>query len=179
VKRKLFLLVALRTRDLAALTAEETIRKRLPGGEKLRRLDRADLWEFDFDDGEGFRAALEKLVRDSNLFVNPNKHVFRFADDFRTGWREECVLLAVRGKEDLEGAVAEETLRSRYKLTGLREVRYATLWMLHLAETAEGESLALAESLAVAGARSGGLLVNPHYQEYEIERAHAAERTAR
>jgi hypothetical protein len=179
VKRELHLIVSPRRRDLAALTAEETIRKRVPGGEALARLDRADLWEFDYEDGDEFRGALEKLVRESNLFVNPNKHVFRFAEDFRAGWRERCVLVAVRGKEDLEGAVAEETLRSRYRLPGLRGVRYATLWVLRVEAPAGEDGLSLAESLAVATGVGGGLLVNPHYQEYEIERARVEEGSAR
>ncbi len=179
MSRKLDLLVSLRTRDLAALTAEETIRKRIPGGEKLARLDRADFWEFTFDGREGFREAMEKLVRESNLFVNPNKHAYRFADDYRTGWQGACALVAVRGREDLEGALAEETLRSRYRVPGLTRVRYATLWILQFDAAAEENLLALAESLSIATERKGGLLVNPHYQDYEIERSRPSERTAR
>jgi hypothetical protein len=176
VKRTLHLIVSLRARDLAALTAEETVRKRVPGGERLVRLDRADLWEFAYDGGAEFRSRLEGLVRDSNIFVNPNKHLFRFADDYRSGWTEECVLVAVRGREDLDGAVAEETLRSRHRLPGLEGVRYAALWILRFDGVSGAEALALAESLSVTRGPRGGLLVNPHYQEYTIEPAIAAER---
>ncbi|MFH1679870.1 MAG: hypothetical protein ABIH26_04420 [Candidatus Eisenbacteria bacterium] len=179
MNRTLYLLVRLRTGDLAALTAEETIRRRVRGGERLARLDRSDLWEFTYRDGNEFQGRLEKLVSESNLFVNPNKHLFRYAEDYRSGWREEGFLLAVRGREDLEGAVAEETLRSRYRLPGLERVRYATLWFLRFEGAAGEEGLALAESLALANSPKGGLLVNPHYQEHTLEPAGSGEKAAR
>jgi len=179
MSRTLYLLVRLRAGDLAAATAEETIRRRVRGGEKLVRLDRSDLWEFTYQDGNDFRGRLESIVRESNLFVNPNKHAFRYAVDFRRGWREEGVLVVVRGKDDLEGAVAEETLRSRVRLPGLERVRFATLWFLRFQEARGSEALALGESLAVAASPKGGLLVNPHYQDYTIELAETGEEPAR
>lgn len=167
--KRLYLLVSLRARDLAALTAEETIRRRVAGGGHLDRLDRADLWEFDSDGAGVFRDGLERLVRESNLFVNPNKHTFRFTGDYRTGWTGDVTLVTVRGREDLDGAVARETLETRYHLPGLRDVRYASLWVMRFTGVAPGERAALAESLAVTTGPKGGLLVNPHYQEWAVE----------
>lgn len=163
---RLQLLVTLRNRGLTALTAEETLRRRVSGGEALERLDQADLWEFRHRGGERFREQLEKLVRESNLFVNPNKHSFRFTEDFRSGWSGDPVLLTVRGRDDLEGEVARETLGTRYRLEGLEEVRYATLWIFRFRGLPEEEALARAETLAVTTGPKGGLLVNPHFQEY-------------
>jgi len=172
VNRKLYLVVRLRVRDLTALTAEETIQKRVAGGDRLETLDRADLWEFTFRSGECFRAKLEHLVGDSNLFVNPNKHTYRFADDYREGWRSGGWLLVVRGREDLEGAVARDTLDRRYDVAGLEEVRYGALWILRLRDEGRAEDRENAERLAVATGPKGGLLVNPHYQEYSLEPIH-------
>ncbi|MFH1277754.1 MAG: hypothetical protein ABIK65_05195 [Candidatus Eisenbacteria bacterium] len=114
---------------------------------------------------------LERLVRESNLFVNPNKHTFRFTEDYRSGWTGEAVLLTVRGREDLEGEVARETLETRYRLGGLEEIRYATLWVMRLRGVGGDEALARAEALAVTTGPKGGLLVNPHFQDYEVEPA--------
>jgi len=171
LNRKLYLLVRLRVRDVTALTAEETIRRWIEGGEKLARLDRADLWEFTYRDDGDFRGKIEELVNDSNLFVNPNKHTFRFADDYREGWEEEVFLAVVRGREDLEGAVARNTLESRYRLAGLEDVRYATLWVFRFDGVTGDEALGLAESFAVTRTRKDGLLVNPHYQICEVKPA--------
>lgn len=168
---RIYLLVSLRARGLTALTAEETIRRRVAGGDALERLDQADLWEFRHRGEKGFREELEKLVRESNLFVNPNKHSFRFTEEYRTGWAREAVLLTVRGREDLEGEVARETLGTRYRLEGLEEVRYSTLWVVRFKDVAGDEALARAEALAVTTGPKGGLLVNPHFQEYAVEPA--------
>ncbi|MBN1826158.1 MAG: hypothetical protein JW958_07825 [Candidatus Eisenbacteria bacterium] len=167
----LFLLVRLRVPDVTALTAEETIRKRVAGGGRLVRLDRLDLWEFRHRDGAAFREKLDALVRDSNLFVNPNKHAYRITGDYRRGWREGGYLVLVRGREDLEGKVAEETLARRYAIDGLHGVRYGVLWRMKLEGTGGAEGLALAESLAVTRAPKGGLLVNPHVQTWSVEAA--------
>jgi len=174
----LFLLVRLRVPDVTALTAEETIRKRVGGGERLSGLDRLDLWEFRHREGAAFRERLESLVRDSNLFVNPNKHAYRITGDYRRGWKKGGYLVLVRGREDLEGKVAEETLARRYAIEGLEAVRYGVLWRMTLAGAAGEEGRALAESLAVTRSPEGGLLANPHIQTCEVEPALESEEGA-
>jgi len=168
---KTFLLVHLRVKDLTAETAEETIRKRIDGGEKLRKLERAELWEFRHSrEGGEFRSELERLVRRSNLFVHPNKHAYRIVDDYRSGWEEEGFLLWVRGKEGVEGMVARETLRTRFGLEGLEEVRYGVLWVIRPAGIAGEDALAWARKIGITTGPRDGLLVHPHYQEYDLDR---------
>lgn len=168
MSNKLYLLVGLRVPDVTALTAEETIRKRITGGERLDGLEHFDLWEFHSGAG-GFRDELERMVRDSNLFVNPNKHVYRFTEDYLDGWTEERYILRVWGREDMDGVVARDTLIRRYGISNLSDVKRSDLWVMNLSGVSGGEGVALAESFGVTDGPRGGLLVNPHYQEYSVK----------
>ena len=167
MSNKLYLLVGLRVPDVTALTAEETIRKRISGGEKLNGLEHFDLWEFHHGGG-GFRVELERMVRDSNLFVNPNKHIYRFADDYLEGWTEERHILRVWGREDIDGVVARDTLIRRYGISNLNEVKRSDLWTMDLTGVSAMDGAALVESFGVTDGPRGGLLVNPHYQDYSV-----------
>ncbi len=166
------LLVRHRHQDLDARTAEDTIRKRLEEGERLLGLGREECWEFIYREGSGLRERLEVLAESANLFVNPNKHLYRFSDGWQSGALEQGVLLLVRNQPDLEGPLALETLQKEYGCEGLQEVRYGTLWILRIAGSMNGplgDERELAERFAITRSRGDGLLVNPHFQTWEWE----------
>ena len=50
----------------------------------------------------------------------------------------------------------------------VHSLRAGTLWTLLLKASSPQEALRIAEEIAVTRSRSKGLLVNPHYQDYEI-----------
>ncbi len=174
---KLALLIGHRVEDLAARTAEETIRRRLDGGEALESLDREEFWEFRYRTEELFEEKLTALIDRAELFVNPNKHRWRISTGgIAAGHEGKGYLLKVTNREDIDGDVAKHTLTMQYGFRGLEEVRYGVLWIIRLAEGVVGDGpagdagRALAEKIAVTKSRDSGLLVNPHYQEWSLER---------
>ncbi len=168
----LALLVKHRVEDLIARTAEETIRRRLEGGERLERLDREEFWEFDFRAGEGFEEKLRRFTAGAELFVNPNKHHYRISEEgIFTGFTGRGWLLRVTGRDDIEGEVAKHTLIRQYGCEELQDVRYGVLWVIRLKDDEGGEGDGeLAERMAITRSREDGLLVNPHFQEWKMER---------
>ena len=165
----LALLVRHRVEDLAARTAEETIRGRIEGGEHLERLGREELWEFTFRAGSGCEKRIRKLTEESNLFVNPNKHHHRFTADVLSGREGGGYLLRVHNRDDLDGDVAFDTLVNQYDCEGLERVRFGTVWVIHVSAVKGERAAALTERFAVTRGPRDGLLVNPHYQDWTLE----------
>ncbi len=169
-RRHLALLVKNRVEDLIARTAEETIIRRLEGGEHLESLHREEFWEFDFLEGHGFEEMLRTLTGNADLFVNPNKHRYRLTEEgILSGHQGPGYLVRVSGREDIEGEVAKQTLERQYGCEGLKEVRYGLLWVIRLKGIDGDEGAQLAERFAVTRGAKDGVLVNPHYQEWRME----------
>ncbi|MCD6351752.1 MAG: hypothetical protein J7M26_06505 [Armatimonadetes bacterium] len=168
------LLVSLKIPDVTALTAANTLRRRMGYGEVLEKLDRADYYLFDIEAAD-VDAACER-VRDiaehTTLFVNPNKHVFE-VQPWQAGasLRREGDLYVVHCLvRSLDYDAGPGMVESLHKL-GYGEVRglqTGTLWTLHLRVREEAAARALAEEIAVTKSRSQGLLANPHYQTCEV-----------
>ena len=79
---ELLLITGLKVADPTAITALATLRTRLGFEEILAGLSREELFLFEMEGGEeGARAAVAGLVRDTNLFFNPNKHRHRLSTD--------------------------------------------------------------------------------------------------
>ena len=133
MSRHLALLVKHRVEDLIARTAEDTIVRRLEGGELLESLGREEFWEFDFHEGHHFEERLRTLTGNADLFVNPNKHRYRITEEgIFAGHEGPGYLVRVTGREDIEGEVAKHTLQQQYGCEGLDEVRYGVLWVIRL-----------------------------------------------
>ncbi len=72
------LLVSLKIPDVTALTAAGALRRRMGYADALKKLQRADYYRFEVDAGsdEEAQRLVTELAEKTNLFVNPNKHVF-------------------------------------------------------------------------------------------------------
>ena len=70
-----YLRVALRGEDLAAISALDVLRSEL-GAEDLAALSRETVWEIDLEEAAG-REALERAARESLHFANPVKERWR------------------------------------------------------------------------------------------------------
>jgi hypothetical protein len=173
--------VALRGEDLAAISALEALRDEL-GAEDLAALSRETVWEIGLapergsalsdDERLAARGRLEKAARESLLFANPVKErwvleegAIRLAAARAPGRR--LVGLLVRDLPDREGPARARALESAWGMRGV-SVRRETLWTLDLRDAGREATARRAQSLGVTTRRRAGLLVNPHYQEWEI-----------
>ncbi len=171
------LLVNLKIPDVTALTAASAIRRRLGYEEALKELRRSDYYSLDLNVGklDAARTLAQELAEKTNLFVNPNKHSYAICspEEHNGGpasvdglWRVEVLVT------DAEGAQAPEIEQALTERLGYADqvaaVRQGILWTMLLAADSADEARSIAESITVTTARDEGLLVNPHFQAWEI-----------
>lgn len=156
----------LKVNDPTALTAHETLQRAMGYGRTVAGVGRSEVWSFRWPDAVEAAPILERLARETNLLLNPNKHRMEIAvgagalSPRGNAW----VLVWTAG----EGRDLEETLRRHRLLSGaMPVVRKGTLWELDLAG-APAARARLAEEIAVARERGRGLLANPHVADVRI-----------
>ena len=168
------LLVRLKIPDVTALTAAGALRRRMGYGQVLRSLKRADYYRLELAaaKGEEALALAKELAEKTNLFVNPNKHVYELragTHDAPPSEQTQVVQVLVTDPTDgsAEGALTALQGRLGYddRVQGLLK---GVLWTLELGCDTREEARGLAEQMAVTTARDRGLLLNPHFQECEI-----------
>lgn len=155
--------VWLKVADATALTAKETLQRALGYGRRLQEVHRSELWTFRWEAVDDPLAPVERLVRETNLLLNPNKHHFELATG-QTGLRPRgnaWVLVFTPG----EGRSLETVLGRHRLVTGrMPEIRRARLWELEFAAD-PAELATLAGEVGVARSRTRGLLSNPHVED--------------
>lgn len=169
------LVVSLKIPDVTALTAANAIRRRLGYADRLLALHRADYYrlELDVPDRETAEALTREMAEQTNLFVNPNKHVYevRFPEDHDGGEKapgEQIVHVLVTCPDDSTGEGIASMLRGHLGYEAVRTVSTGVLWTLHLAADSPEEARAMAEDIAITRSQSKGILMNPHFQEMEL-----------
>lgn len=157
--------VKLKSPDPEAVTSLNTIHGmglQLPP----KKLLRYDIWEFEFLSGD--RSAAAEMVGHFTDIVNPNKHVWTFADpsDKLPGETDDLKWtgVVVSDIEDAKGANWAGILKRRG--FPVASVHTGVLWMFgYLKELDDSLVGKLALDLSVSGSRTGGLLSNPVFQE--------------
>lgn len=166
------LLVRLKIADVTALTAANALRRSL-GYTQLKSLTRADYYRLALKT-ETPEAALElarELAEKTNLFVNPNKHVYELHRQLDAGDAPEGhiarVLVTDPHDGSAEGMLAALQGRLGYgdKVAGLIK---GLLWTMHLDCATAEEARLLAREMAETKSLEQGLLVNPHFQDFEV-----------
>ena len=168
---KVELLVKLKIPDVTALTAANTLRRRLGYADILERLDRADyyLFEVEAESEEQACAIVREIAERTTLFVNPNKHSFQVhlqaerQEIPRTNDAYEVRCLVRELDYDAALDILGQLSHTQWgeKIRGLQT---GTLWILHLRASTAEAAKKVAEEIAVTRSRGQGLLVNPHYQ---------------
>lgn len=166
------ILVRLKIPDVTALTAANALRRSM-GYKQLKELRRADYYRLELavdDQAQALELAAE-LAEKTNLFVNPNKHVYELWTS-----REEAppaegklahVLVTDPHDGSAEGMLSALQGRLGYggKVTGLTK---GLLWTMVIDTADAEEAKRLAREMAETKSLDKGLLVNPHFQEFEV-----------
>jgi hypothetical protein len=177
----LTLTVALRGADPVALTAHHALTHRLGFDGVLLELGRYRVWRFEVS-AAGVADALVlagSWITRSNLFVNPNKHVYELGaavggEGGRGGPRgsSRVAWVVVSREPDLEGQAAVRLIGARFGGRELALARQVLVWRLRFAPGVDpAEVPRLAGEIAVARARTRGLLSNPHFETAAVVRA--------
>lgn len=170
------LTVELKIPDVTALTAASALRRRLGYGDVLMELHRADYYRLSLaaDSEQQALELAEELAENTNLFVNPNKHRYQVAAGVHNaatvaGDGVWTVKVLVSAPESGAGEAILSALQGRL---GYRDqvsaVVAGDLWTLVLQADSKEQAEAIAQEIAVTESRGEGLLLNPHYQEYEM-----------
>lgn len=166
------LLVRLKIPDVTALTAANALRRSM-GYSQLRELRRADYYRLDLrvaTEAEAVALARE-LAEKTNLFVNPNKHVYEIVTTREaaapTAGQAVQVLVTDPHDGSAEGMLAALQGRLGYgdRVAGLTK---GLLWTMLLDVADEAEARRLATEMTETTSLEKGLLVNPHFQEFEV-----------
>jgi len=169
------LLVRLKIPDVTALTAANSLRRRMGYAEPLQRLRRADYYRLGLNASstEEALALAKDLAENTNLFVNPNKHVYELRLPDGTAAQspgpthEVEVLVTDPNDGSALGALSALQGRLGYgdKVASLTK---GVLWLLDLRAADRDAAKALAEEMAVTRRINQGLLMNPHFQECTV-----------
>lgn len=169
------LLVRLKIPDVTALTAANSLRRRMGYGDTLRRLRRADYYRMglNVETVEEGLALARELAENTNLFVNPNKHTYDLRLPEQTmaqssGPTHEVEVLVTDPNDGwAQGALSALQGRLGY---GQRvgSLTKGVLWVLELVVPDREAAKVLAEEIAITRRIDRGLLVNPHFQECVI-----------
>ncbi len=166
------LLVRLKIPDVTALTAANALRRSL-GYTQLKALTRADYYRLSLNT-ETPAAALDlarELAEKTNLFVNPNKHVYELHEQLDAGDAADGHIARVLVTDPHDGS-AEGMLAALQGRLGYGDrvagITKGLLWTLHLDCADVEEARRLAAEMAETKSLEQGLLVNPHFQDFEV-----------
>jgi len=154
----------------------DTLRRRLGYAETLRELRRADYYALDLnvDNPDEALELARDMAEHTNQFVNPNKHAYevRTLDQRPAGASESgdrVVSVLVTDPADSSPAGILSSLRSIADYgEQVRAVRRGVLWTLRLAADSDEQARGMAEDITVTRSQHQGLLMNPHFQKYEM-----------
>jgi len=170
VARTIELAVSLKVPDNEARSALEALTVKMDLGAAVKDLARETLWAFDFGDGSGDpRAAVERLVRESNVFANPNKHTYGIVEGGSERGHpldSDEVAILVRDRDSNWHASILPLLR-RLGISGVENVQRWTRWRVRIdppPSEGDAELVPLLRKIGVTTGRHDGLLANPHSQ---------------
>lgn len=158
----------LKVADPTALTALATIRNRLGFADRIRGLSREEVFLFTMAPSlpkpEEF---VEKLARQTNLFLNPNKHAFRITmgESARPiGPPESLAWLLAWSAGD--GAALEISVRRHLDLRAIGSIRKGWLWTMTPEPGIDAAIfLKAARDAAIGDGTRRGFLVHAAWQE--------------
>ena len=144
------MIVSLKVPDTTAITALQTLQR--IGLDKIKDVKRADYYKFLIEeDEEKFKSQICK----ADILVNANKHSYTFSIP-----KDSNVKILVKNIND-DGSGILATLKNRLGFKNIKNVEKAILWSMSI-DADEKDAGKIAEKAAKE------LLVNEHYQEFEI-----------
>ncbi len=189
MKVKCNLWVRLKVVDLVVQTAWMTLTEKLDLGGELVGLARYAFWgmELDGPDSERILADLDRVIRMDSAFTNQNKHVYLLeieggpstgglalgkdypvmteARDMEGTFAVDCLIREITTARE-EGY--RDRLNARLESAQVTGIVAGEVWRVLVRAGSERDAVEKVEALAVTRSRRQGLLLNPHYQQFEI-----------
>jgi hypothetical protein len=178
--------VRLKVIDLVTQTAHITLTEKLDFGWMLRGMKHYWYWAME---AEGRTAPaildeIDRVVRFDSAFTNQNKHVYCLAGGEEpargdlalekdlpaesAGGKTHIVDVLVRERRSGRDADYAARLNGRLRAVRVSDLKYGEVWRLVVGIPEKSSALAEVDRMLVSRSRRDGLLLNPHYQRYEI-----------
>jgi hypothetical protein len=196
VKGQIELWVRLKVVDLVAQTAWMTLTEKLDFGDSLLGLVRYSYWGLSVE-GDGGAAALcgevDRVIRADSTFTNQNKHRYSLivsaargsvtrgdldlGRDFAIGdgtsagsgtggaYLLDCL---VRERDASRTQRYRDRLNERLDGVRVEQCTAGEIWRFVVRSDSAANARETAERMLVTRSRTEGLILNPHYQEFEI-----------
>jgi hypothetical protein len=194
MKVKAELWVRLKVTDLVSQTAEMTLTEKMNFKGILLGVARYSYWSFsaDGDDSETVMSVIDREIRMDSTFSNQNKHVYCLRIGTGNKWdlargdfrpqkdvpRSEVEMdrttsvyvcdLLVTEQGGGRSTGYEHRLNSRIDGVVVSDMKSGEIWRILIKARNADEAALRAEEMAVSKSRREGLLLNPHYQEFEF-----------
>jgi hypothetical protein len=181
--------VRLKVIDLVVQTAWMTLTEKLDLGRDLVGLARYSFWRMELEgrDAESTLADVDQVIRMDSAFTNQNKHVYLLEMEGVSPLgglaleRDYPVMTEEGGTEGtyaIDCLVRELTttreegyrdrLNSRLESAEVGGMVAGEVWRVIVRAKNERDAIGKVEAMAVTKSRRQGLLLNPHYQRFEI-----------
>lgn len=160
--------------DLVALSAFDTLVRKMGYEDALSSLSREELWILSFELGDIDAGNVTKMLAEkTGIFVNPNTHTHLIVLPNETlphGARHnrEELCIDVWSVEDPQIDPVTVAVRERMGVLSLKVLKRLTRWWPRFAKCERGEGREIALSMVPTYSRKQGLLANPHYQCWSI-----------
>lgn len=149
------MIVSLKVPDNTAVTTLQTLQK--IGFSKIKDVKRGDYYKFIIEgDEEKFKDKISK----ADILVNVNKHFVAFQIK-KNAISKDCIFFVLVKNINDDGTGILPTLKNRLGFKQIKKLEKAVLWELAI-DADEKTARKIAEKAAKE------LLVNEHYQGYEI-----------
>lgn len=172
------LFVKLKIPDVAAVTAKNTLQRRMGYKNILLNLEREDYYKIlaNLKNIEEAEKIGKELAEKSNIFVNPNKHKYRLEikgkkkeKNAQQKEKVHLVKVLVNYLEDGTSFLILDSLKNRFNFgKKILDLKRGILWTLTISAKNQKESLEKAKEIVLTRSREKGLLVNPHFQSFKI-----------
>lgn len=170
----LHLFVKLKIPDVIAITAKNTLLKRMGYKDVLVDLKREEVWQIKIDaknEEEAGKKGIE-IAEKTNLFVNPNKHIYRLViKDEKEKSKEDNfynIRVLVNFLDDATAGMYLNALNNRLGYKEVKDLKRGILWRLGIKAESYTRAKKIAEEIVITKRRDKGLLLNPHFQSYKI-----------
>ncbi len=181
MERVVEILTWLKTKDLTALTAFQTLCRDMGWKDVVHNLQRRELWRtrVKVEDEKELERVSRDLVQRVKIFVNPNKHKWeiRFPEERKKVLMEGegeglyRVEVWVWWREDPREVSAYRTLIDTWGYKDkILEVKRRDIWEIVLEGDDVQKVRGKVEEIVVTRSREKGILINPHSQDFSITR---------
>jgi len=156
--------------DLVALSAFDTLVRKMGYKDVLCSLSREELWMLSFELSDTDAGNVTRMLAEkTGVFINPNTHTHVIVLSNETlphGSRQkrEELCIGVWSVEDPQIEPVTIAVRERMGIVSLKALKRLTLWWPRFVTPTRDIALSMVPTLS----RKQGLLANPHYQCWSI-----------